>query len=36
MPARSYGAFHALYAGDEAEIAIHPLVILEGRLPPLR
>jgi hypothetical protein len=26
--------FHALYAGDEVEIAISPLGILDGRLPP--
>jgi len=25
--------FHAIYAGNEAEIAIEPIEILEGKLP---
>jgi len=25
--------FHALYAGNEAQVGINPIVILEGKLP---
>lgn len=25
--------FHALYSGDEAQIGIHPIMVLQGKLP---